>query len=198
MYGIQTQLAAEVSSNKFENDVKMYGIQTVKIARCYWTEFENDVKMYGIQTLEKELASLNRFENDVKMYGIQTYELKSTLHNEMIRRGISMDFKYCKLEIFLPPSHLEVLQKALQEVDAGHIGNYDSCMSVSPVTGYWRPLDGCNPYIGTNGEISCEPELKVEVTVYTENVDKTIEAVKTVHPYEEPVINVIPLWRTSF
>lgn len=51
-----------------------------------------------------------------------------------------MDFKYCKLEIFLPPSHLEVLQKALQEVDAGHIGNYDSCMSVSPVTGYWRPL----------------------------------------------------------
>lgn len=53
-----------------------------------------------------------------------------------------MDFKYCKLEIFLPPSHLEVLQKALQEVDAGHIGNYDSCMSVSPVTGYWRPLDG--------------------------------------------------------
>ena len=89
-----------------------------------------------------------------------------------------MDFKYCKLEIFLPPSHLEVLQKALQEVDAGHIGNY--------------------PYIGTNGEISCEPELKVEVTVYTENVDKTIEVVKSVHPYEEPVINVIPLWRTSF
>lgn len=109
-----------------------------------------------------------------------------------------MDFKYCKLEIFFPPSHLEVLQKALQEVDAGHIGNYDSCMSVSPVTGYWRPLDGCNPYIGTNGEISCEPELKVEVTVYTENVDKTIEVVKAVHPYEEPVINVIPLWRTSF
>ena len=138
------------------------------------------------------------FENDVKMYGIQTYELKSTLHNEMIRRGISMDLKYCKLEIFLPPSHLEVLQKALQEVDAGHIGNYDFCMSVSPVTGYWRPLDGCNPYIGTNGEISCEPELKVEVTVYTENVDKTIEVVKSVHPYEEPVINVIPLWRTSF
>ena len=52
-----------------------------------------------------------------------------------------MEFKYCKLEIFLPPTHLEIVQKALQEVDAGHIGNYDSCMSVSPVTGYWRPLD---------------------------------------------------------
>ena len=198
MYGIQTICQRDLAWKLFENDVKMYGIQTQLAAEVSSNKFENDVKMYGIQTLEKELASLNRFENDVKMYGIQTYELKSTLHNEMIRRGISMDFKYCKLEIFLPPSHLEVLQKALQEVDAGHIGNYDSCMSVSPVTGYWRPLDGCNPYIGTNGEISCEPELKVEVTVYTENVDKTIEVVKAVHPYEEPVINVIPLWRTSF
>ena len=176
----------------------MYGIQTYIYSLCYYNKFENDVKMYGIQTDKRTIKSKIVFENDVKMYGIQTYELKSTLHNEMIRRGISMDLKYCKLEIFLPPSHLEVLQKALQEVDAGHIGNYDSCMSVSPVTGYWRPLDGCNPYIGTNGEISCEPELKVEVTVYTENVDKTIEVVKSVHPYEEPVINVIPLWRTSF
>ena len=176
----------------------MYGIQTTIASVSPRSWFENDVKMYGIQTSKNTLRLPRLFENDVKMYGIQTYELKSTLHNEMIRRGISMDFKYCKLEIFLPPSHLEVLQKALQEVDAGHIGNYDSCMSVSPVTGYWRPLDGCNPYIGTNGEISCEPELKVEVTVYTENVDKTIEVVKAVHPYEEPVINVIPLWRTSF
>ena len=35
-----------------------------------------------------------------------------------------MEFKYCKLEIFLPPTHLEVVQKALQEVDAGfvHVG----------------------------------------------------------------------------
>ena len=198
MYGIQTYCFFIKPNTLFENDVKMYGIQTWQYQVSFLIWFENDVKMYGIQTEKIVTEAELKFENDVKMYGIQTYELKSTMHNEMIRRGISMDFKYCKLEIFLPPSHLEVLQKALQEVDAGHIGNYDSCMSVSPVTGYWRPLDGCNPYIGTNGEISCEPELKVEVTVYTENVDKTIEVVKAVHPYEEPVINVIPLWRTSF
>ena len=38
------------------------------------------------------------------MYGIQTYELKSTLHNEMIRRGISMDFKYY-LEVLFGPQY---------------------------------------------------------------------------------------------
>ena len=71
-----------------------------------------------------------------------------------------MDFKYCKLEIFIPETHLPALQKTLQEVDAGHIGNYDSCMSSSEVIGYWRPLEGCNPYIGNEGEISKEPEMK--------------------------------------
>lgn len=47
-----------------------------------------------------------------------------------------MEFKYCKLEIFIPETKILKLQKALQKVDAGHIGNYDSCMSVSQVTGY--------------------------------------------------------------
>ena len=41
-------------------------------------------------------------------------------------------------------------------------------------------------------------DLAAALNETEENVDKTIEAVKKVHPYEEPVINVIPLWRTSF
>lgn len=109
-----------------------------------------------------------------------------------------MEFKYCKLEIFIPETKILELQKALQKVDAGHIGNYDSCMSVSQVTGYWRSLDGCDPYIGENGKISSEPEAKVEVTIYAEAAERTIQAIKEVHPYEEPVINAIPIWKTSF
>ena len=108
------------------------------------------------------------------------------------------EFKYCKIEIFIPESHLQALQKALWEVDAGHIGKYDCCLSYYPVTGCWRPLAGAAPYIGEAGKISSEPELKVEVTCLTENADLTVEAVKKIHPYEEPVINVIPLYRTSF
>ena len=108
-----------------------------------------------------------------------------------------MEFKYCKLEIFIPETHFRKLQKALQDVDAGHIGNYDSCLSYSKVMGTWRPLEGTDPFIGDTGEISEEPELKVEVTIKTERLKDTIAAVKTVHPYEEPVINVIPLYATA-
>ena len=37
--------------------------------------------------------------------------------------------QFCKLEIFIPANYLETLQTALQKVDAGHIGNYDCCLS---------------------------------------------------------------------
>ena len=87
-------------------------------------------------------------------------------------------FSYCKLEIFLPASHLSPLETALRQVDAGHIGAYDSCLSYSPVTGCWRPLAGTSPYLGREGQISSEPELKGEVTCRTERVDETIAAGK--------------------
>ena len=49
-----------------------------------------------------------------------------------------------------------------------HIGNYDSCLSYSEVTGCWRPLAGSNPYLGEENIVSAEPELKVEVTCLRE------------------------------
>lgn len=105
-----------------------------------------------------------------------------------------MDIQYLKLEIFIPATHFPDLQKTLQDVDAGHIGNYDSCLSYSPVIGTWRPLKGTNPYIGKENEISEEEEYKVEVTIKKENLEKTLFSIKKMHPYEEPVINVIPLY----
>ena len=104
-------------------------------------------------------------------------------------------FRYCKMEIFIPESHLALLQEALQRVDAGHIGDYDRCLSYSRVTGCWRPLEGSRPYIGEKNIISTEPELKVEVLCLRDHVDKTLDAIKQIHPYEVPVIHVIPLYR---
>ena len=76
-------------------------------------------------------------------------------------------------------------------------GRYDCCLSYSPVIGAWRPLAGTAPYLGRMGEVCHAPELKVEVTCRTDRVEETVAAVKRAHPYEEPVINVIPLYRTG-
>lgn len=105
-----------------------------------------------------------------------------------------MNFEFCKLEIFIPKTHFEQLQKALQDADAGHVGDYDSCLSFSEVQGFWRPLLGSNPYDGEIGKLCYGTEYKVEVLCKAVNVKKTIAEIKKVHPYEEPVINVIPLY----
>ena len=109
-----------------------------------------------------------------------------------------MEKKYYKLEIFIPESHFDDLRKALMSTDAGHIGNYDCCLSYSQVMSTWRPLAGTDPYIGKENVISIEPELKVEVTILADRFVETMEAIKRIHPYEEPVINAIPLWGTGF
>lgn len=65
----------------------------------------------------------------------------------------------------------------------------------SPAVGApWREPP---PYLGTQGALSREQELKVEVTCQTERVEATVAAIRAVHPYEEPVINVIPLYQVG-
>ena len=98
-----------------------------------------------------------------------------------------------KIEVFIPESALESIRNVLLEVDAGHIGNYRGCLSYYPVTGVWYSEEGSNPTIGSVGEWSKEQELKLEFNVKDEMKDITIEKIKQVHPYEEPVINIIHL-----
>ena len=107
------------------------------------------------------------------------------------------EYAFLKLEIFIPETHLSALETALRSVDAGHIGRYDACLSYSRVTSTWRPLAGAAPYSGEAGVVSREPELKVEVTIRSERLDETLRAVRAAHPYEEPVVNVLPLLATG-
>jgi hypothetical protein len=64
---------------------------------------------------------------------------------------------------------------------------------VSRVRGSWRPLEGTNPYLGEIGEIYEAVEAKVEFTSKKVICVKAFKTIKQVHPYEKPIINVIPL-----
>ncbi|MCY6482985.1 cytochrome C biogenesis protein [Clostridium aestuarii] len=105
-----------------------------------------------------------------------------------------MQFNTFKIETFIPEEYLKELRKNLNDIGALTIGgNYDNCMSLSKVTGFWRPLDGADPFEGTIGEICEEKECKVEFCCKKEIVKKAVDTIKKVHPYEEAVINIIPI-----
>jgi len=103
------------------------------------------------------------------------------------------DFSEVKLEIFVPQDHAMKLANVLSKIGVGVIGKYDHCVALTPVRGFFRPMEGANPFEGKVGGISEVAEYKLEVNCKQELVKDAIEAIKRVHPYEEPLINVIPL-----
>ncbi|PCG19784.1 cytochrome C biogenesis protein [Brachyspira sp. G79] len=109
-----------------------------------------------------------------------------------------MDFKKVKIEIYIPEEYTDKLREALNNIGALGVGNYDNVMSVTKITGYWRPLKGANPFDGEVDKISKAPEDKVEFSTDIKNVENIIKVMKEVHPYEEPVMNIIPLINDRF
>jgi len=103
------------------------------------------------------------------------------------------NFTDVKLEIFVPQQYALTIRDELAKIGVGRIGNYDHCAAISSVTGYFRPLEGANPFEGEIGKISEVAEYKLEVNCKRELVDEALKAIKSVHPYEEPLINIFPL-----
>lgn len=102
-------------------------------------------------------------------------------------------FNEVKIEIYIPEHYIERLRDELHLVNAGRIGNYDHCISITDVRGYWRPLEGASPFQGQVGEIAEGTECKVEVRCARQYVSDALKVIRNVHPYDEPLINVIPL-----
>jgi hypothetical protein len=102
-------------------------------------------------------------------------------------------FTDVKLEIFVPQEYAFKIRDELAKIGVGRIGNYDHCVAISPVQGYYRPLPGADPFDGKIEQISEVKEYKIEVNCKRESVNEAMELIRSVHPYEEPVVNVIPL-----
>ena len=103
------------------------------------------------------------------------------------------NFTEVKLEIFVPQEYAIKIRDKLAKIGIGQIGNYDHCAAMYPVQGYYRPLEGAHPFEGKVGEISEGIEYKIEVNCKRELVNDAIKVIKSVHPYEEPLINIFPL-----
>ena len=103
------------------------------------------------------------------------------------------NFSDVKLEIFVPQEYALKIRDQLAKIGVGRIGNYDHCVAICQVQGYFRPLPGANPFDGEIGKIQETIEAKVEVNCRRELVNEAIQVIRRVHPYEEPLVNVIPL-----
>ena len=104
-----------------------------------------------------------------------------------------MNYTKVKFEIYIPFSHVDKLREAINNTGALTIGKYDNCMSITEVMGYFRPLKGSKPYTGKENDLSKEKEAKIEFRCHKDLAIEVINVIKAIHPYEEPVYDIIPI-----
>lgn len=98
-----------------------------------------------------------------------------------------------KLCFFVPVEHAESTKMAVFEAGGGKIGDYDCCAWQTKGQGQFRPLEGSNPFLGSQGEIERVEEFRVELVCEDHLIKPAVEALKSAHPYEEPAYEVYRL-----
>jgi hypothetical protein len=107
--------------------------------------------------------------------------------------GTLRAMKTYKIVVFVPEADGEAVRMAMGEAGAGRIGNYDYCSFTSKGTGRFRPLDGALPAIGEVGRLEDVGEERIETHCSDERLKAVLAAIRRVHPYEEPAIDIYPL-----
>ena len=102
-----------------------------------------------------------------------------------------------KLAVFVPPSHLDKVARAMHNAGGGRFTNYQECSFRSEGIGTFKGMDGARPFVGTKGIIEKTPEIKLEMLVETWNLRATMAAMFREHPYEEVAYDIYPLQNRS-
>lgn len=101
--------------------------------------------------------------------------------------------KRYKIVVYVPESHGEALRQAMGDAGSGVIGNYSHCSFTIRGTGRFKPKAGANPAIGEIGKLEAVEEERIETVCSPERLKDVLAAIRRVHPYEEPAIDVYPI-----
>jgi len=98
-----------------------------------------------------------------------------------------------KLVVYVPCDHADQVAEALFAAGAGCVGEYDQCSFQMAGTGTFRPGPETTPFIGNKGQREQVQEIRLELVVTRPRLDKVLERLLKVHPYEEVAYDLIPL-----
>lgn len=104
-----------------------------------------------------------------------------------------MDYRRILLVTTVPPENLDAVLEALAEAGAGVVGHYTHCSFSHAGTGRFKPDAAANPAVGANEQINAVAELRIETFLPRERAKAVVTALRAAHPYEEPVIYLLPL-----
>lgn len=110
----------------------------------------------------------------------------------LVSRSMLVESEYVKIQVAVPVANEAAILDAFGKHGAGRQGTYSYCSGTYRAIGRFIPLDGSHPAIGTLGKLEQVEESVVQAICHRDNVERVIIAVKKVHPYEEPAIDIMP------
>ena len=99
----------------------------------------------------------------------------------------------CKIVVFVPAGGLSAVAAAAFAAGAGRIGNYSECSFRTGGAGTFRGGAGSRPAVGRAGRREEVQELRLELVAPRAAVAEVVRAIRKVHRYETPAIDVYPL-----
>lgn len=97
----------------------------------------------------------------------------------------------------VPEADLETVLDAISGAGGGIVGHYSHCAFTNAGVGRFKPSDAADPHTGAKGQINAEDEWRIETFCDRDKGRAVVAAIRAAHPYEEPVIYILPLIEES-
>ena len=147
------------------------------IERCLMKACKYDLVIYAAHTnLDNASGGVN-FKL-AELIGLQNVRVLSPQKQALL-----------KLVTFVPESYADLVRTTLFNAGAGRIGNYDSSSFNLPGEGTFRANEGCHPFCGEIGALHTEKEIRIETVLPAFRKGAVMQALLSVHPYEEPAFD---------
>ena len=101
---------------------------------------------------------------------------------------------YVTIVITVPETHADIVREAMGRAGAGKVGDYSYCSYSAKGVGRFMPNVGSNPYLGKENVLEEVVEERIETVCSCVILNHVLEEIKKVHPYEETVIDIYPVY----
>ncbi|HAX47828.1 MAG TPA: hypothetical protein PK605_06840 [Ignavibacteria bacterium] len=98
-----------------------------------------------------------------------------------------------KIAVFTPLKNADELTFKMSAAGAGNIGKYSMCSFRTEGSGTFRGSSSSKPFAGKKGRFEMVEEVRLEMICEQNDLEKVINTVYAIHPYEEPVCEIYPV-----
>jgi hypothetical protein len=92
-----------------------------------------------------------------------------------------------------PHQYVDEILQAIHEAGGGRLGEYSHSAYLIQGEGRFMASASAHPGIGKPGQLNKVGEVRIETFCERADARRVLEAIRAVHPYEEPIMYLIPM-----